>query len=159
MAAAKRFWLMKSEPSCYSIDNLERDGSTSWEGVRNYQARNFLRDDAQVGDLVLFHHSNADPVGVAGIAKIVRAGYPDPFQFDKRNQYYDPKSKPESPTWITVDVGFVEKFAEVVPLATLKAMHGLEKMVLTQKGSRLSVQPVTKDEFEIVRKLGKSKKR
>ena len=159
MASAKRFWLLKSEPGTYSIDDLERDTSTSWEGVRNYQARNFLRDDARVGDLVLFHHSNADPVGVAGIAKVVRAGYPDPFQFDKRNKYFDPKSKPENPTWITIDVGFVEKFAEIVSLATLKSMPGLEKMVVTQRGSRLSVQPVTKDEFEIVRKLGRSRKR
>ena len=159
MASAKRYWLLKSEPGSYSIDDLERDGTTSWEGVRNYQARNFLRDDSRVGDLVLFHHSNADPVGVVGIAKVVRAGYPDPLQFDKRNKYYDPKSKPESPTWITIDVGFVEKFAEVVSLATLKSMPGLESMVVTQRGSRLSVQPVTKDEFEIVRKLGRSKKR
>ena len=159
MATAKRFWLLKSEPGTYSIDDLERDGSTSWEGVRNYQARNFLRDDARLGDLVLYYHSNADPVGVAGIAKVVRAGYPDPFQFDKRHKYFDPKSKPESPTWITIDVGFVEKFPELVSLATLKSMSGLEKMVVTQKGSRLSVQPVTKDEFEIVRKLGRSGKR
>lgn len=159
MAAARRYWLLKSEPGTYSIDDLERDGTTSWEGVRNYQARNFLRDDARVGDLVLFHHSNADPVGVAGIAKVVRAGYPDPFQFDKRNKYFDPKSKPESPTWITIDVGFVEKFADVVSLATLKSMPGLENMVVTQRGSRLSVQPVTTDEFEIVRRLGRSRKR
>ena len=159
MASAKRYWLLKSEPGAYSIDDLERDTTTSWEGVRNYQARNFLRDDARIGDLVLFYHSNTDPVGVAGIAKGMRAGYPDPFQFDKRNKYFDPKSKPESPTWVTVDVGFVEKFAEVVALATLKSMPGLEKMVVTQRGSRLSVQPVTKEEFEIVRKLGRSRKR
>ena len=159
MASAKRYWLLKSEPGSYSIDDLERDGTTSWEGVRNYQARNYLRDDARVGDLVLFHHSNADPAGVVGIAKVVRAGYPDPLQFDKRNKYFDPKSKPENPTWITIDVGFVEKFAEVVSLATLKSMPGLEKMVVTQRGSRLSVQPVTKDEFEIVRKLGRTRKR
>ncbi|MCC6745948.1 MAG: EVE domain-containing protein [Acidobacteria bacterium] len=159
MASAKRYWLFKSEPDCYSIDDLERDGSTSWEGVRNYQARNFLRDDARVGDLVLFHHSNADPVGVAGIATILRSGYPDPFQFDQKNRYYDPKSKPENPTWITVDVKFIEKFSETVSLATLKSMPGLEKMVVTQRGSRLSVQPVTKDEFDIVRKLGRARKR
>lgn len=159
MASAKRYWLFKSEPDCYSIDDLERDGSTSWEGVRNYQARNFLRDDARVGDLVLFHHSNADPVGVAGIATILRSGYPDPFQFDLKNRYYDPKSKPENPTWITVDVKFVEKFRETVSLATLKSMPGLENMVVTQRGSRLSVQPVTKDEFDIVRKLGRARKR
>lgn len=159
MASAKRYWLFKSEPDCYSIDDLERDGSTSWEGVRNYQARNFLRDDARVGDLVLFHHSNADPVGVAGIATILRSGYPDPFQFDLKNRYYDPKSKPENPTWITVDVKFIEKFSETVSLATLKSMPGLEKMVVTQRGSRLSVQPVTKDEFDIVRKLGRARKR
>jgi len=155
------YWLFKSEPDTFSIDDLKSRGAKGepWDGVRNYQARNFLRDDARVGDLVLFYHSNTDPVGVAGVAKVVRAGYPDPFQFDKRNKYFDPKSKPESPTWITVDVGFVEKFAEVVALSTLKSMPGLEKMVVTQRGSRLSVQPVTKEEFEIVRKLGRSTKR
>ena len=156
MAQGRRYWLMKSEPRVFSIEDLAQSPkqTTCWDGVRNYQARNFLRDDARVGDLVLFHHSNADPVGVAGIAKVVRAGYPDPFQFDKRNKYFDPKSKPENPTWITIDVGFVEKFVEIVSLSTLKSMPGLEKMVVTQRGSRLSVQPVTPTEWAQICKMG-----
>lgn len=158
MARAKRYWLLKTEPGVYSIDDLERDGTTGWEGVRNYQARNFLRDDFAPGDRVLFYHSNADPAGVAGIAEVASAGYVDPFQFESGNKYFDPKSKTESPTWYTVDVRFVSKFPEVVPLATLKTMPGLEKMMVTQRGSRLSVQPVTKEEFEIVSKLGRGRR-
>lgn len=158
MATAKRYWLLKSEPGVFSIDDLQRDVSTTWEGVRNYQARNFLRDDARAGDRILFYHSNADPTGVAGIAEIVRPGYADPFQFDPASRYYDPKSTPSAPTWITVDVGFVEKFPEVVSLATLKATPGLEDMMVTKRGSRLSVQPVTRGEFTIVQKLGRARK-
>ncbi len=157
---AKKCWLMKCEPEAYSIDDLERDGTTSWEGVRNYQARNLMRDEMKAGDAVLFYASNASPSGVSGIAKIVREGYPDQFAFQKKHKYFDPKSNPEEPTWFMVDVGFVAKFKEVIPLATLKETPGLEKMMVTQKGSRLSVQPVTKAEFDIVVKLGeKAKKR
>lgn len=155
---AKKYWLMKCEPEAYSIDDLARDGKTSWEGVRNFQARNFLRDEMKVGDGVLFYASNAEPSGVTGIAEIVREGYPDMHAFDRKHKYYDEKSDPEKPTWYMVDVGFVAKFAEVIPLATLKATPGLEKMMVTQKGSRLSVQPVTKSEFDIVTKLGKKAK-
>jgi len=154
---AKKYWLMKCEPEAYSIDDLERDGKTSWEGVRNFQARNFMRDEMNVGDGVLFYASNADPSGVTGLAEIVREGYPDPFAFQKKHKYFDPKSNPEKPTWYLVDVGFVAKFREIIPLATLKETPGLEKMMVTQKGSRLSVQPVTKAEFDIVSKLGKKK--
>ena len=136
-----RYWLMKCEPSAYTIDDLERDGRTSWEGVRNYQARNVMRDDMQVGDGVLFYASNADPSGVTGLATIVRAGYPEPRQ---------PK-----PVWHMVDIAFVERFAGVVALETLKGTKGLEKMMVTQKGSRLSVQPATKAEFDIVVRLGR----
>ena len=151
----QRYWLMKCEPEAYSIDDLERDGTTSWEGVRNYQARNFLRDDVQEGDLVLFYASNAEPSGVTGIAEVAREAYPDHFALKKGHVYHDPKSTPEEPIWYMVDLRFVEKFPDIVPLATLKATPGLEKMVVTQKGSRLSVQPVTKKELEIVRKLGR----
>ncbi len=150
---------MKCEPAAYSIDDLERDGSTSWEGVRNYQARNFMRDDMKVGDGVLFYASNAEPSGVTGIAEIAREGYPDRFAWKKGHHYFDEKSDPKNPTWYMVDIAFVEKFPSILPLGALKETHGLEKMMVIQKGSRLSVQPVTKEEFEIVRALGRRKKR
>jgi predicted RNA-binding protein with PUA-like domain len=147
---------MKCEPTAYDIDDLERDGVTSWEGVRNFQARNILRDEMQEGDPVLFYASNAEPSGVTGLARIARAGYPDPFAWKKGHRYFDARSTKDAPVWYMVDVGFVERFAGVVPLATLKATRGLEKMMVTQKGSRLSVQPVTKAEYDIVVKLGRA---
>jgi predicted RNA-binding protein with PUA-like domain len=151
----KRYWLMKCEPSAYTIDDLERDRRTGWEGVRNYQVRNYLRDDVQVGDDVLFYASNADPSGVTGLATIARAGYPDPFATKKGHRYYDPKSTADNPIWFTVDVAFVERFPAVVPLDVLKRTKGLEKMLVNQKGSRLSVQPCTRREFDIVCRLGR----
>jgi len=158
MARAKRYWLMKCEPEAYTIDDLQRDGTATWEGVRNFQARNSMRDDMRVGDGVLFYASNAEPSGVTGLAEISREAYSDPYAFQKGHKYFDPKSDPENPTWMMVDIRFVAKFAEIIPLATLKETPGLEKMVVTQKGSRLSVQPVTKEEFEIVKRLGQKKK-
>ena len=151
---AKRHWLMKCEPSAYTIDDLERDGTTSWEGVRNYQARNFLRD-MTVGDPVLFYASSADPSGVTGLAEIVRAAYPDQFAWTKGHKFFDPSSSKDAPTWYMVDLGFVERFPETVSLETLKSTHGLEEMVVTKKGSRLSIQPVTKAEYDIVVRLGR----
>jgi len=151
----RRYWLMKVEPSAYSIDDLARDGSTSWEGVRNYQARNFIRDEMQVGDGVLFYASNADPSGVTGLAEIARAAYPDAFAWKKGHTYFDAASTPEKPLWYAVDIRFVERFPGIVSLETLKSTPGLEEMVVTKKGSRLSIQPVTKREFEIVMKLGR----
>jgi predicted RNA-binding protein with PUA-like domain len=145
---------MKCEPEAYAIDDLERDGTTTWEGVRNFQARNSMRDDMKPGDGVLFYASNAEPSGVAGLAEISRAAYPDPYAFEEGHKYFDPKSDPENPTWYMVDLRFVEKFPGIVPLGVLKETPGLQAMVVTQKGSRLSVQPVTKKEFEIVTKLG-----
>ena len=159
MPRTKRYWLMKCEPDAYSIDDLERDGTTTWEGVRNFTARNFLRDEMKVGDGVLFYASSAEPSGVTGVAEISREGYPDPFAFKKGHTYYDPKSDPKSPTWYMVEIRFVEKFPEIVPLAALKETPGLEKMMVVQKGSRLSVQPATKEEFETVRKLGRRRGR
>ena len=150
-----KYWLMKCEPAAYTIDDLERDKTTSWEGVRNYQARNFMRDEMKAGDRVLFYASNADPSGVTGVAEIVREAYADRFATKKGHTYFDPKSTASDPIWYMVDIGFVEKFPEIVPLDTLKKTRGLEKMVVTQKGSRLSIQPVTKAEFEIVTKLGR----
>jgi predicted RNA-binding protein with PUA-like domain len=152
---ATRYWLMKCEPSAYTIDDLARDGRTTWEGVRNYQARNFMRDDMKEGDGVLFYASNADPSGVTGLASIARAGYPDAFAWKKGHKYYDPASTKDKPIWYLVDLAFVEKFPAIVPLDTLKQTKGLEDMMVTKKGSRLSVQPVTKAEYDIVVRLGR----
>ena len=135
-----KYWLMKSEPSAYSIDDLQRDGTTTWNGVRNFLARNYMRDHMKVGDKVLFYASYAKPSGVTGIAQVSGRARPEP----------------DDPTWSMVEIKFVEKFREIVPLETLKQARGLEKMVVTQKGSRLSVQPVTKSEFDIVRKLARA---
>ena len=156
---AKRYWLMKCEPAAYTIAGLERDGMTSWEGVRNYQARNMMRDRMQVGDLVLFYASNAEPSGVTGLATIARAGYPDHTAWKKGHKYFDEASSKDTPTWYMVDIEFVERFPGTVPLETLKSTTGLEQMVVTRKGSRLSVQPVTRVEFEIVVRLGRAKRR
>ena len=152
---ARRYWLMKCEPAAYTIDDLARDGRTSWEGVRNYQARNFMRDEMQSGDGVLFYASNADPSGVTGLAEIVRAGYPDHFSWTKGHKYYDAASSEATPVWYMVDVGFVERFPATLPLEVLKSTTGLESMMVTQKGSRLSVQPATKAEYDIVTRLGR----
>ena len=152
-----KYWLMKCEPAAYTIDDLERDGRTTWEGVRNYQARNFMRDEMKSGDGVLFYASNADPSGVTGIAEISREAFPDPFARKKGHAYYDEKATEANPIWYSVEIKFVEKFSRIVPLETLKSTPGLEEMVVTQKGSRLSIQPVTKSEFAIVRRLGRGK--
>ena len=154
----KRYWLMKCEPEAYTIDDLKRDGRASWEGVRNYQARNFMRDDMQEGDGVLFYASNADPSGVTGLAEVARAGYADHTAWQKGHQYFDADTKKDAPTWFMVDVAFVERFPGVVSLETLKATKGLEEMMVTKKGSRLSIQPVAKAEFDIVVRLGKKTK-
>ena len=151
----RRYWLMKCEPEAYTIDDLARDGRTSWEGVRNYQARNFMRDDMKEGDAVLFYASNAEPSGVTGLATVARAGYPDPFAWKKGHEYYDPKTPRDAPVWYSVDLAFVERFPAIVTLQTLKATKGLENAMVTQKGSRLSVQPVTKAEYDIVVRLGR----
>jgi predicted RNA-binding protein with PUA-like domain len=150
-----KYWLMKCEPAAYTIEDLERDGSTSWEGVRNYQARNFMRDEMSAGDKVLFYASNADPSGVTGVAEVSREAYPDRFALKKGQAYYDPKSTEENPIWYLIDIRFVEKFPGTVSLETLKKTPGLEEMMVTKKGSRLSIQPVRKSEFDIVVKLGR----
>ena len=150
----RQYWLMKSEPEAYSIDDLKKDKRTFWHGVRNYQARNFMRDTMQLGDMVLFYHSNASPSGVAGIATIVKTGHPDVTALDKKSDYYDPKSTKENPIWYLVDIGFVSKFENFVSLEEIKRTPGLENMMVIKKGARLSVQPVTKKEFEIISKLG-----
>ena len=152
---AKQYWLMKSEPYVYSIDDLKKDKTTFWDGVRNYSARNFMRDKMRIGDAVLFYHSNANPPGVAGIAEVVKESYPDHTQFDPDNKYHDPKATEEKPRWFMVDIKFVEKFDREVSLAEIKATPALSEMVLVTRG-RLSVQPVRKAEFDRIVKMAKS---
>ena len=147
---------MKSEPSEYSIDDLQRDGVTHWDGVRNYQARNIMRDTMQLGDRVLFYHSNAKPPGVAGLATVCRTGYPDFTAWDNSDKHYDPKSDPDAPTWFMVDIEFAEKFPRLVSLADLKARPELSGMKVVQRGVRLSVQPVDEEHFELVCQMGRS---
>ncbi|HHF2854994.1 TPA: EVE domain-containing protein [Vibrio diabolicus] len=149
------YWLFKTEPDTFSIDTLRAQKVSCWEGVRNYQARNMMRDQVKVGDFVLIYHSSCKNVGVAGIAKVVREAYPDHFQFDPESDYYDPKSDPDNPRWIMVDVEFVRKTTRVIPLSVMKAMPELENMPLVKRGNRLSIMPVTGEEWEAI--LGKEK--
>lgn len=156
-AVMKRYWLFKSEPECFSIDDLRRslNQTTSWSGVRNYQSRNTLRDLVQLGDEVLFHNSSSDPVGLAGTCIVTRAAYPDPTQFDPESQYFAPKATTEKPIWFTVDVTFQSRLRSVIPLQKLRETAGLEKMMVCQRGARLSIQPVTVEEWKIIQKLMK----
>jgi predicted RNA-binding protein with PUA-like domain len=149
---AKRYWLMKSEPDVYSIADLERDGSTFWDGVRNYTARNNMRA-MKVGDEVLFYHSNTDPPGIAGVARVCRAAYPDPTQFDRRSKYFDEKSAKDDPRWSLVDIEFVSKLPSPVSLADVKSEKALGDMDLVRYG-RLSVQSVKKEEFARIKRMG-----
>jgi predicted RNA-binding protein with PUA-like domain len=148
------YWLIKSEPDCYSIDDFKKDKRTSWSGVRNYQARNFMKE-MRVGDMALFYHSSTDPKAVVGIAKVVKEAHPDTTALDKKDDHYDPKATKENPIWYMVDFAFVEKFKNPVTLAEVKRNPKLEGIPLTQPGSRLSVQPVSKAHFETIQKLGK----
>ncbi|QRY80852.1 EVE domain-containing protein [Pseudomonas sp. PDNC002] len=146
---ARAYWLMKSEPDELSIQDLQRLKTARWDGVRNYQARNFMRS-MQPGDLFFFYHSSCPEPGIAGIASIEGEAYPDPTALDPKSHYHDPKASEEKNPWTARDVGFVEAFRTVLPLATLKAQAGLEEMPLVQKGSRLSVMPVTAEQWAIV---------
>ena len=152
------YWLMKSEPDVFSIDDLAASPkkTTHWDGVRNYQARNSMRDDMKKGDLVLFYHSNAKPPGIVGIATVAKESYPDFTAFDPDDKHFDPKSKQESPTWYMVDVKLVKKFKHPLSLPDLKEVKALEGMVLLQKGSRLSVQPVTEKQYSTILKLAEA---
>ena len=154
---AKRYWLMKSEPDVYGLADLERDGETGWEGVRNYQARNFMRDDMRVGDGVLFYHSNTKPPGIVGLARVSKEAHPDPHQFDPESKYYDAKSSKDDPRWMMVAVEFVESFGETLALQDLKQDPKLEGMALLQRGQRLSVQPVDAKHWKHLLKLAGSK--
>lgn len=155
MTPAKRRWLVKSEPNSFSWQDLwsAPQRTTAWDGVRNYQARNFLRD-MQVGDLVFFYHSSADPTAIMGICEVVRGGYPDDTAFDPKSGHFDPKSDREKPTWYMVDLRAVRALAHPPTLTRLREERGLSKMVLLQRGSRLSVQPVTEQEWELIERIG-----
>ena len=156
MRQTKHYWLMKSEPSAFSIDDLMRapNQTTCWDGVRNYQARNFMRSMA-VGDQVFYYHSNADPPAIVGIAEVVKTAYPDPTQFDKKDSHYDPESTPDQPRWDMVDIRYVRIFSRPLTLEELRKDSALKGMVLLQKGSRLSVQPVTPVEWRHILSLNK----
>ncbi len=151
------YWLLKSEPTAFSIEDLKNapKKTSCWDGVRNYQARNFLRDSFKKGDQVFFYHSNSEPSGIVGIAEVVKEGYPDHTAFDPDYKHFDPKSNAKSPTWFMVDIKYVETFPRVLSLEELKHLPALKDMVLLQKGSRLSVQPVTPKQWEAICKLAK----
>ena len=146
-----KYWLMKSEADVYSIDDLKKDRRTMWDGVRNYQARNTMREMSK-GDMVLYYHSRQSPPGVVGLTKVVKEAYPDPTQFDEKNKYFDPKSDRDEPRWWLVDIQFVSKFGEAVSLHDIKEQAALQDMVLVNN-SRLSVQPVKRKEFEKILRM------
>lgn len=147
-----KYWLMKSEPDVFSIQDLKKKKTSGWDGVRNYQARNFMRDEMRVGDLVLFYHSNAEPPGIAGVARVSRESHPDPTQFEKKSEYFDPKATKEKPIWFMVEVEFVEEFP-LIPLDAIKKEKALANMPLVQKGTRLSVMPVKENEWKRVMEM------
>ncbi len=157
----RRYWLIKTEADCYSIDDLKRDIKSPWSGVRNYQARNFMRDDMSIGDLALFYHSSSNPTGACGIAEVCSLPYGDSTALDKKNEHFDKKSydkymkskKDFEPIWILVDFKFVKKFKRIITLAELKNDPKLEGMLVRQTGSRLSIQPVSKEHFEYITKV------
>ena len=146
------YWLMKSEPTAFSIDDLKAmpDGTDHWDGVRNYQARNMMRDRMKVGDRVFFYHSNCAMPGIVGIMEVVREAYPDPTAFDSKSKYFDEKSDPNNPRWFMVDVRYIRHTRRIIPLAELKAHAALENMALVRKGNRLSVMPVTENEWDCI---------
>lgn len=151
----RRYWLFKSEADCYSIDDLaaEPDQTTFWDGVRNYQARNMLRDDVQPGDGVLFYHSNSKPLAIVGTATVAKGGYADHTAFEKGQQHYDEKSDPDDPTWFMVDVKFAQKFPGPLTRDDLKEDETTAGMMVLARGSRLSIQPVTEEEWQAVHRL------
>ena len=150
---AIKHWLMKSEPDVFSFDDLKKKKTEPWTGVRNYQARNFMRDEMKTGDLIFFYHSSCDVPGIAGIAAVASSPYPDPTQFDKKSEYFDPKATKENPRWFLVDVKFAMDLKRMITLEELKKEKKLEEMRLMQKGNRLSILPVTPFEFEFILRL------
>jgi len=156
MKSTQKYWLIKSEPDCYSIDDFKKDKKAAWSGVRNYQARNFMKE-MEKGDLALFYHSSVNPAAAVGVAKVVTEAYPDITALDKKDDHYDPKATKDNPIWYQVDFGFIEKFKNPVLLPAIKQNPKLEGIMVAQQGSRLSVQPVSKQHFDIIKKLGSIK--
>ncbi|KJY67267.1 EVE domain-containing protein [Vibrio sp. SCSIO 43132] len=144
------YWLFKTEPDEFSIDTLRVKNVSCWEGVRNYQARNMMRDEVKLGDLVFIYHSSCKHIGVAGIAKVVKEAYPDHFQFDPESDYFDPKSDPDNPRWVMVDIEFVRKLDRLIPLAKLKSLTDLSELPLVKRGNRLSIMPVSEQEWQTI---------
>jgi predicted RNA-binding protein with PUA-like domain len=155
MSKSQKFWLVKTEPDCFSIHDLAKQPkqTTCWSGVRNYQARNFMRDEMKLGDRVLVYHSSADPTAVVGVATVVREAYPDPTAWDKNDDHFDPASTPDNPRWVMVDLRLEQIFKQPLPLESLRKIPALKDIELLRRGSRLSVQPVRKSEFEAILKL------
>jgi predicted RNA-binding protein with PUA-like domain len=151
-----KYWLMKTEPDTFSIDDLKRKVTEPWDGVRNYQARNFMRDGMKVGDKIFFYHSNTDIPGIVGIATVASAAYPDESQFNKKSKYYDEKATREEPRWMLIDVKFERKLARTISLEELKNRDELVDMPLVRKGNRLSVMPVAKSDWDFILTLEKS---
>ena len=145
-----QYWLMKTEPTTYSIYDLEKQGVTPWEGVRNYQARNFMRDQMKLGDKVLFYHSNCNPPGIVGLATVSKESHPDYFALDKNSSYFDPKASKEKPIWYMVEVSYEKKFSQTYSLTDIRNNPDLKSMMVIKKGSRLSIQPVSKEEYETI---------
>ncbi|MGH7549661.1 MAG: EVE domain-containing protein [Gemmatimonadota bacterium] len=152
---ARRCWLVKSEPSVYSIRDLEKDGTTEWWGIRNYKARNYMRDEMRIGDGVLYYHSNTEVLGVYGLAEVASEAHPDSKQFEKGHRYHDAGSDHANPRWWCVDLRHVDSFDEPVTRDRLKATSGLEEMAVLRRGNRLSITPVRPEEYEIVRRLAR----
>ena len=144
------YWLMKSEPDTYSIDDLKRDKREHWDGIRNYQARNMMRDDMKVGDEVFFYHSACKEPGVVGVMKVASKPYPDPTQFDPKSNYHDPKSNPDDPRWILVDVQFFKKLKRLISLTEIKANPALNDMILVRRGNRLSIMPISEQHWNLI---------
>ena len=154
---AVKYWLFKSEPTAYSFDDLVQDGTAEWDGVRNFQVRNWLRDEIKAGDQLLFYYSNTKVIGVVGTATVVRDGYPDDTAWDPKSEHPDQKSTPDSPIWYMVDIQAGLRFAETVTPVEMRLMAELSEMVVLKKGNRLSITPVTAEEFGVVKKIGMAK--
>lgn len=154
-----KYWLMKSEPNDYCLDDLKKDKKILWTGVRNFQARNFMIHEMSVGDLAFFYNSNGEPSGITGVIKISRPATADPTQFDPKSMYYEAKARPEKAVWECVEVSYQETFAKIVSLAELKSLKGIENMEVLKRGSRLSIQPVRKNEFDRIMKHVKASKK
>ena len=153
--STKRYWLFKSEPVSYSIDHLKKDGTTAWTGIRNYVVRNYMRDEMQIGDEILFYHSSCAVLGIYGLAKVASVSYPDPTQFDSKDHHFDPKAAKEKPTWQLVDISFVKKFDEPVTMTALRENKALHGMQLLRPRNRLSITSVTRSEFEEILRMSK----